>query len=76
MTDITFIHTQEKDYSNVIYEELYDHILDIHQLPGTYVMCNNGALQEIVEKFRLSKQGMIHYLGNGYYHSSKSNPTQ
>lgn len=66
--NITFIHTQEKDYSNVIYEELYDHILDIHQLPGTYVMCNNKTLQEIVEKFRQSKQGAIHYLGNRNYH--------
>lgn len=68
MSGVTFFHTQGKDFSNVIYKDLYNHIIDIHELSGTYIMCHVDTLNKITEKIDKTKQGQLYYLGNGNYH--------
>jgi len=68
ITKITFFHTQERNFSNVLYKDIYDEVIDIHKLPGTHIMCTKDTLNKISEITAKVQQGKLFYLGNGNYH--------
>jgi len=67
LPSVSFFHTQEKNFSNVIYKDLYNQMIDIHDIAGTYVMCHFDTLKDIAKRIA-ALESQIYYLGNGNYH--------
>lgn len=68
MSDITFFHMNEKDFSNKIYKDLYSTKIDLYDLRETYSMCHLDILDEISKRLPTHQKDKLYYLGNGNYH--------
>lgn len=68
MSDITFFHMDEKDFSNKIYKNLYSTKIDLYDLRETYVMCSLDTLDEISTRLPTHSEDKLYFLGDGNYH--------
>lgn len=68
MPKVTFFHMREKDFSNLIYRDLYSDLIDLRDFTGTYIMCDFETLDRISKEVEEENPNKLVYLGNGNYH--------